>query len=422
MEYSPRFQLQPTQPQQDTLKSTLDTVRQVYNHGLYRFNQLPESTGTVKQRVTQIRNELPELKNWWDELNKIYSKVLQTTIERIATNIQRLGQAKQNGHNVGSLNWKSPREFKSFTYNQSGFKLDKKSGPEGYGLLKLSKLGDIPIRLHRDLPDHKTIKEVTVKQEPTGEWFASFCISVDKPEKPTVNNIDVEDTVGIDLGISNFIVDSHGRSIQRLDLSENRERLEREQRKLSRKEYDSCNWDSQRQKVAKVHAQLTNKKSDFKHKIAHFYTTKYDVVCVENLNVKNMVEGDRNARNMAEVGWRDFISVLEHHGRKNGCYVISVNPRNTTKECYQCGVETEKPLWVREHSCPSCGFETDRDLNAALNVLERGLEKLGVVHSDGMPVETDISVDSGSVLESVSANSVVEAGSPVLKEVVSTAE
>lgn len=413
MEYSPRFQLQPTQPQQDTLESTLDTVRQVYNHGLYRFNQLPESTGTVKQRVRQIRNELPELKNWWDELNNIYSKVLQTTIERIATNIQRLGQAKQTGQNVGSLNWKSPREFKSFTYNQSGFKLDKKSGSEGYGLLKLSKLGDIPIRLHRDLPEHKKIKEVTVKQEPTGEWFASFCISVDKPEKPTVNDIAVEDTVGIDLGISNFIVDSEGRSIQRLDLTDDRERVEREQRKLSRKEHGSNNWELQRQNVAEIHAQMSNKKRDFKHKLAHFYTTEYDVVCVEDLNVTSLVESDRNARNMAEVGWRDFISVLEHHGQKNGCYVISVNPRTTTKECYKCGVETEKPLWVREHSCPSCGFETDRDLNVALNVVDRGLEKLGVVHSDGMPVETDLTVEADSVLESVSAKSVVEAGSPV---------
>lgn len=422
MEYSPRFQLQPTQPQQDTLNSTLDTVRQVYNHGLYRFNQLPESEGTVKQRVRQIRNELPELKNWWDELNNIYSKVLQTTIERIATNIQRLGQAKQTGQNVGSLNWKSPREFKSFTYNQSGFKLDKKSGPDGYGLLQLSKLGDIPIRLHRDFPEHKTIKEVTVKQEPTGDWFASFCISIDEPEKPTVNDIAVEDTVGIDLGISNFIVDSDGRSIQRLDLTDDRERLEREQRKLSRKEHGSNNWELQRQNVAEIHAQMSNKKRDFKHKLAHFYTTAYDVVCVEDLNVQSMVEEKRNARNMAEVGWRDFISVLEHHGRKNGCYVISVNPRNTTKECSQCGVKTEKPLWIREHSCPSCGFETDRDLNAALNVVDRGLEKLGVVHSDGMPVETDLTVETDSVLESVSAKSVVEAGSPALKEAVSTAE
>lgn len=415
MEYSPRFQLQPTQAQQNKLEFTLDTVRQVYNHGLYRFNQIPESEGTVKQRVTKIRDELPTLKNWWDELNQIYSKVLQTTIERIAKNVQRLGQLKNNGYNVGSLNWKSPREFKSFTYNQSGFELDKKSGPEGYGLLQLSKLGDIPIRLHRELPDHKQIKEVTVKQELTGDWYASFCITVDEPEKPAVENITLDDTVGIDLGITNFVFDSDGRSIQRLDLSDERERLEREQRNLSRKERGSNNWEDQRRKVAEIHDRMSNKKHDFKHKLAHFYTTEYDAVFVEDLNVKSMLEGPRNSRNTAEVGWRDFIGVLEHHGRKNGCYVVEVDPQGTTKECNECGVETGKPLWVREHSCPSCGFVTDRDFNAALNVFERGCRKLGVVHSEETPVETGTAVGEGS-FESMTASSVVEAGSSCLKE------
>lgn len=77
-----------------------------------------------------------------------------------------------------------------------------------------------------------------------------------------------------------------------------------------------------------------------------------------------MIESPENARNKAEVGWGDFIIILEHHGDKNGCHVVQVNPRGTTKECASCGVETRKPLWVREHSCPACGlvgFTLDRD-------------------------------------------------------------
>lgn len=121
MEYSPRFRLLPTEEQRETMDWTRNTVRQVYNHGLYRFNQLDESNGTVKQRVTQIRDELPELKQDWTDLQDVYSKVLQTHIERIARNISNLGKLKKKGYNVGSLNWKKPREFRSFTYNQSGF-------------------------------------------------------------------------------------------------------------------------------------------------------------------------------------------------------------------------------------------------------------------------------------------------------------
>jgi putative transposase len=157
---------------------------------------------------------------------------------------------------------------------------------------------------------------------------------------------------------------------------------------------------------------MSNKKRDFKHKLAHFYTTEYDAVFVEDLNVKGMLESPENARNKAEVGWRDFITILEHHGEKNGCHVEEVEPRGTTKECSSCGVSTEKPLWVREHSCPSCGFELDRDWNASLNVLSRGLDKLGVVHSEDTPVETATTVDAFSV----SASRVVETGSPCLKE------
>jgi len=417
MEYSPRFRLLPTEEQRGTMDWTRDTVRQVYNHGLYRFNQLDESAGTVKQRVTKIRDELPELKQWWTDLQDVYSKVLQTHIERIARNISNLGKLKNKGYNIGSLNWRKPREFRSFTYNQSGFKLDHKSGPDGRGKLYLSKIGWIPIRLHRDVLEDAEITEVTVKKEASGAWYASFCIEVDEPEKPPVKSLGVDDCVGIDLGILNFAHDSNGLVVDRLDLEDERERLEREQRMLPRKEYESNNWEKQRQRAAEVHERMTAKKRDYKNKLAHYYTTQYKAVFLEELNVKGMLEGRQSARNKAEVGWRDFISIMKHHGRKNGCYVTTVNPENTTLDCASCGTSVYKPLWVREHSCPSCGFEADRDWNAALNVLDMGLSKLGVVHSEDTPVETATAVDTR-----VSASRVVEAGSPALKEATLIAE
>ena len=144
-----------------------------------------------------------------------------------------------------------------------------------------------------------------------------------------------------------------------------------------------------------------------------------------------MLEGDENAQNKAEVDWRDFIRILKHHGRKHDCHMVKVEPEGTTKECVSCGVELEKPLWVREHSCPACGFTLDRDFNASLNVLSRGLAKLGVGHSEATssesqsdsdgrtraslsltPVETATTVDTTRV----SASRVIESGSPALKE------
>jgi putative transposase len=349
----------------------------------------------------------------------VYSTVLQQAVEQIETNINNLGKLRDAGYNVGSLNWKAPHEYRGFTYRQRGFELDEKGGPTGRGILTLKKVTgeaiDVPIRLHRDLPDETDVKHVTIKKDRTGAWYACLNVERDTPDKPEVSEIATEDTVGVDLGILTFIHDSDGRQIDRLELSTDRERLEREQRNLSRKEHGSNNWENQRQTVAEVHKRMRNKKSDFKHKIAAFYTREYDAVFVEDLNVKSMLEGCGNGRNTAEVGWRDFITILKHHGSKRGCHIVEVDPEDTTKECNQCGVKTEKPLWVREHSCPSCGFTIDRDYNAALNVWERGVQKLGVVHSEDTPVETGTAVETEESA-AVSASTVVETGSPCLKE------
>jgi putative transposase len=422
MKYSPRYRLFPDEQQQEQLAWTVDVVRQLYNDRLKRFNEISESEGTLRQRVIKARDELPAMKDWWDDLNDVYSTVLQNAVMRIRQNKRSLQELQRNGYNAGELQWKAPREFQSFTYNKQGFELDKKSGPNGYGELELKKVaGDtihVPIRLHRDLPDHDSIQQLTIKQDTTGEWYATFTIKVKTPPKPDVEDIDPGDCVGIDLGVLNYITDSDGRAISRLDLTDERERLEREQRSLSRKEHGSNNWEQQRIRAADVHKRMTNKKDDFKHKLAHFYTMEYDTVFLEDLNVKGMLEGAGNARNKHEVGWRGLIEVFEHHGEKNGCHVVTVDPEGTTKECASCGTLSKKPLWVREHSCPTCGFTADRDENAAYNVLDRGLERLGVVHSEGTPVETATatSTDGGSPLVAVDGSRVVEAGSRALKE------
>jgi len=136
------------------------------------------------------------------------------------------------------------------------------------------------------------------------------------------------------------------------------------------------------------------------------------------------MESPRNARNMASASWRKFLTFLDHAAEKHACHVVQVDPRGTTKECASCGVETEKPLWVREHSCPACGYTDNRDFNAAANILHRGLDELGVVHSESTPVETATaaSTDGGRESVAVDASRVVEAGSHVLKETVSTVE
>jgi len=411
MNYNYRYRLKPTESQRQTLDYHRDTCRQLYNHALYRFNQIPKDKGTVKQRVRTIRDELPDLKDWWDALTDIYSKVLQPAVMRIAKNIKSLGKLKEQGYNVGELRWKSPREFRSFTYNQSGFELDKKSGQT---VLSLSKLAAIPIEIHRPLPDDATVKEVTLKKEKTGEWFAILGIEMDTklPAKPSLDEIEAENMVGIDVGILKYVHDTDGTAVESLDLSDEHDRLEREQRTLSRKAYESNNWEKQRQRVAECHRRIKRKRRDSLHKLSAYYAREYELVAVEDLDTKELLESPGNSRNTASAAWNTFSSMLETKCEREGTHFVEVEPAGTTKECAYCGVETDKPLWVREHSCPACGFEADRDANAAWNIRSRGLSKLGVDHSESTPVET--ALPTGTVV--VPAKRVLEAGSPCLKE------
>ena len=159
--------------------------------------------------------------------------------------------------------------------------------------LWLSKIGDIPIRYHRPIPDNATIKEVTLKKETTGEWHVTFGLDVEDatlPEKIDVDDLDAEDCVGIDLGITNYIYTSDGDSVDWLDLTDEYERLRREQRSLSRKEHGSNNWEKQRRAVATVKRRLKRKVEDFQHKLTMWLVKEYDAVFVEELNVAGMLQ------------------------------------------------------------------------------------------------------------------------------------
>ncbi len=401
MHYNYKYRLDPPEALREELRHHVDTCRQLYNHVLYLLNESDD----IPTRY-EVQGRLPDLKTWWDDLGDIHSKVLQIVVKRVYDNLSTLKSQKENGRTVGMLKWKRPREYRSLTYNQSGFKLKNTSGRP---VLWLSKIGEIPIHLHRDISENATIKQVTVKREPTGKWYATFGIDVDKdtPEKPKTP----EQVVGIDVGILKYAHDTDGYAIESPDFSDERDRLERAQRDLSRKKHGSENWEKQRKVVAERHDDLKRKRRDFLHKLSNYYAREYDLVVVEDLDAKGLVELPGNSRNRAGAAWGTFLRMLEYKCEREGMHFVAVDPKDTTKECASCGVKREKPLWVRKHSCPSCEFEADRDANAAWNILSRGLEQVGVVHSESTPVETALPADTP-----VSAKRVIEAGSLTLKK------
>ncbi|TKX84205.1 transposase [Halorubrum sp. SS5] len=397
MNFAYRFRLNPTPSQQEQLAWTLDTCRQVRNHFLHRMKRVENPTYTSEQ------NRLPDLKERWTDLQDINSKVLQMVVRRLYTDRSNLRKKKEKGYTVGQLKWKGKGDYYSFEYNQSGFELKKTSGQDR---LYLNKIGDVPVVAHREFPDNAQVKGVVVKREPTGSWYAS--LQLETPDNPPKKPDELTETVGIDVGILNYATDTDGTAVESLDLSDERERLERAQRDLSRKEHGSNNWEEQRKTVARRHADLKRKRRDFLHKLSNHYASEYDLVAVEDLDTKVLIELPGNSRNRAGAAWSTFLRMLEYKCEREGTYFVAVDPAGTTKECAGCGAETDKPLWVREHSCPSCGFTADRDWNAAWNILSRGIKQLGVGRSETTPAETALPTET----DSVSAKCVVETGSP----------
>ncbi|TYL38026.1 transposase [Natronococcus pandeyae] len=402
----------------------IQTCRKVYNHALSQeYQSAPEYD---KPSYTAMQNKLPEWKRKWPEWGDVYSKCLQMAVRRIKHSETILDKLKQRGFDVGELKWKSPREYRSITYNQSGFDVDSNTGRTNHATVDFSKIGTFHLNFHRPLPDDATVKEIILKKQKTGDWTVSIMVEydADHPDKPAVEDIEVEDTVGIDLGITKFIHDSGGRAFKPLDEEADRERIDKRHQAVSRKEHESNNWNKARQRLARAYERLSNKRKAYREALANAYTKRYDAVFLEDLNVGSMMRQNGNSRNIAAMSWYVALQTFQRFGEKNGCHVVLVPPEGTTKQCVQCGVESEKPLWVREHSCPSCGFETDRDMNAALEVQRRGLLELGVVEdsddigrelAESTPVETGTAAGDTS-FEVVSASTVVDTGSPTFKE------
>lgn len=411
MDYTLRFRAYPDADTASEAWRHIDIHRQIRNHavrGYYRsdYNDKPGEYGQI--------NELPGWKRQWSLFADVSAHAAQVTVSQIHKDLTVLKKHRENGRKVGRLKWQGAGEFRSVAYEHEGFNVNHTTGRNGFVTLTFSKIGEMPVRTHRDMPDTEDIKRVVLKKERTGAWYACFVLEADEPKKPDPADIGPENCIGIDLGILSYIHTSDDLSVGCLNLEAEYDQYAREQRSLDRKEHGSNNWEQQRQKVARAKRLIKRKVLDFQHKLSAWLVREYDAVFAEDLNVRGMLEGSQSAKNKQDAAWRQFITLLEYKGDLHGTHVETVEPRGTTKECNQCGVETSKPLWVREHSCPACGHEEDRDLNAAKNVRDRGLDKLfssdiGAGRSESTPVQTVLPTFTSV---QVDAKHVVEAGSP----------
>ena len=387
----------------------IDILRQIRNHAVRDYyntdyNDRPSDYDQQKNLTDWVDR--------WPVFSEPSRHAAQQAISQIHTDIETLNERRNNGYNVGRLHWQGHGEFRSVSYNQPRrWNVDHNTGDDRFVRLRLEKIGWLKLRTERPVPDVDSINRVVLKKEATGEWYVSFVVEVEEPEKPELSDVSPEDCVGVDLGITSYVHTSDNLTVNTLDLSDEYNRYGREQRKLARKEHGSNNWEKQRRKVAKAKRRIKRRVLDYQHKLTTWLVREYNLVAVEDLDVKPILETGQNAKNKQDAAWSRFLDLLEYKADLHGTHVVRVEPAGTSKECSSCGVATDKPIWVREHSCPACGHTEDRDLNAAKNILNRGLQKIGVGRSESTPMQTALPT-SAPQREAVDAKCVVEVGSP----------
>jgi len=374
MKLTYKFRLYPNKQQEKKLLCTLDRCRFVYNKLLEGLNK------QEKIDRKKLQHSIVELKEEYKELKEVYSKVLQYEHYRLFSNLRALSRLKLNGKKVGKLRFKGKGWFKTFTYNQGGFKIIETE--KRLDKLHLSKIGNIPIRIHRVIKGK--IKQIVIKRHNSGKWFACICIE----RKQEVEKKQIQKVVGLDMGIKHFLTDNNGKQVENLHfLKRTLKKLRKEQRKLSRKKKKSENRNKQRLKVARVHEKIVWQREDFLHKLSRYYVDNYDLIAIENLNIKGIVRNHYLAQSVLDVAWSSFHEKLSYKAENAGKVFVKVDPRNTSK--------------IQKYG------KLDRDYNASLNILERGLQQIG----QGLSKFTPAEIEPLRELTQVPASSVVEAGS-----------
>lgn len=330
----------------------------------------------------QQANDLPELKHELrEEYQDIAAHVLQDVLRRLDKGMKAFYRRIREGQTPGFPRFKGRDRYNSFTYpDGAGWKIKG-------NILSLSKIGDIKVKLHRELQG--TIKTCTIKKE-VDQWYVTFSCDVADAEKLPTSYEDV----GIDLGISHLATLSNGVMIEHpCYYRRARKHLEKAHQKVLRGKKGSHRRNKAKKQLGNVHRKVARQRKDFLHKESRKLVKQYQVLVFEDIKPGNLtrhprpkqdeatghylpngaaVKGGLNA-SILDAGWDMFVSMCSVKAAEAGRTLLKVNPKYTSQICSTCGTVRKKDLSERWHSC-DCGAELDRDVNAALNILARGYQ------------------------------------------------
>jgi putative transposase len=394
-----QYRLQPNLEQAATLSHWGELLRRHWNHALGqrldylrrtrclidRCSLISEPIGDMPNKVDYYSQaaDLKETKLLFPEYKDIYADCQQQNLMRLDKAWKRWIIPDKNGKRGGKPRFKKQGDICSFTFPRVN------SGKAGAHLigstLRLSKIGKIPVILHRPIPDGFDIKQATIISKADG-WYVSFAIEdntvpvslscrafyVGEPDERAPLPVDeIKSAAGIDVGLEKFLTTSDAEAIAVPQFYRKAQTvLARQQRKLARQEKGSNNYHKQANKVARLHLHIARQRKDFHYSVAHYLCTTYDLIGFEKLNIKGLAR-TRLAKSILDVAWRTFLNILQAVAVRRGKHTQEVDARSTSIECFNCEERVVKDLSVRIHNCPNCAVSLDRDYNASINVLKR---------------------------------------------------
>ena len=372
-----QYRLRLTPQQQATIDHWLELCRRQYNYRLAeRFNwyqqnrcdinacplvchlpELKERPGYYSQK-----RDLVNSKNLFPEYQDLPSHTLQDVVARVEKAFDRWLKGDCNGKRSGKPRFKGQGRYRSITFPDP-IKPEHIKGR----FVQLPKIGKLKLILHRPLPDGFKIKTAAIIRKADGYYITLSLQDASVPTlTPDIPNL--ENTIGIDMGLKAFLVDDSGQDkLIPQHYRQAEKRLKRLQRSLSRKHKGSNRRRKAVKRVAKAHLKVSNQRQDFHYKTAKKLLSQGKHVAHEKLNIKGIAR-TRLAKSTYDAGWGQFLSILSIKAERAGLLAIAVNPNGTTQNCSGCGAKVPKTLKDRVHHCPECGLTLDRDHNAAINI------------------------------------------------------
>jgi putative transposase len=317
----------------------------------------------------QQLNNLPRAKKEFPRLGEVPSQVLQQAIKQL-----HKGWEYFQKRGFGFPRFKKYGQFKSLLFPQF------KENPVTNLHIKLPKIGAIPINLHRPIPSGFAVKQVRILRK-ANYWYASISLQCDVSiPDPTPHG----HPIGVDIGLEKFLATSDGVLVKPPKFFKSlQSRLKVLQRRLSRKQKRSKNYEKQRLKVARLYHKIDNTRKDFHYKQAHALCDVGDMVFMEDLDYRTSAKG-MFGKHMLDAAFGQFRTIVKYVCWKRGKFFSEVDARGTSQQCPECSGEVKKDLSVRIHDCLRCGYRTDRDIAASQNIRNRGIIAISTVGQTGM--------------------------------------